>query len=147
MATEGQTTQWPQKDRQHNCHRRTDTTMTTEGQTTQWPQKDRQHNCHRRTDGHCVVCPSVAIVLSVLLWSLWCLSFCGNCVVCSSVAIVLSVLLWPLCCLSFCGLNEPSLIKTPPWLVTEISRASCSSYIGQDHCTMYLLEYNYSSKK
>ena len=36
---EGQTTQWPKEDRQHNGQkRRTDNTMAKiEGQTTQWP--------------------------------------------------------------------------------------------------------------
>ena len=47
MATEEQTTQWSQKDRQHNNHKRTDNSKVTEGQTTQWPQKDRQHNGHK----------------------------------------------------------------------------------------------------
>ena len=44
MATKGQTTQRPQKHRQHNGHKRTDNTMATEGQTTQWPQKDKVTN-------------------------------------------------------------------------------------------------------
>ena len=49
MATEGQKTQWPQKDRQRKGHKSTDNTMATKGQITQWPQKDRQHNGHKRT--------------------------------------------------------------------------------------------------
>jgi hypothetical protein len=50
---------------------------------------------------HCVVCPLLTIVLSVLCWLLCCLSFVDHCVVCPLLTIVLSVLCWPLCCLSF----------------------------------------------
>ena len=33
MATEGQKTQWPQKDRQRKGHKSTDNTMATKGQS------------------------------------------------------------------------------------------------------------------
>jgi hypothetical protein len=81
--------------------------MVKEGQKTQWSKKDRQHNGQRKKEKgtnndlqNSVFCPSLTIVLSVLLWPLCCLSFFDHCVVCPSLTIVLSVLLWPLCCLS-----------------------------------------------
>jgi hypothetical protein len=103
-GTKEQTIQWPrekgQKDKQNNGQerrdKRTNNTMAkrevTKGQTIQWPrekgQKDKQYNGQERRD----------VLLSLLSWPLFCLSFCpfslGHCIVCPFVPSLLAIVLF-----------------------------------------------------
>jgi hypothetical protein len=84
-GTEGQATKWPkEKDR------RTSNTMVkrkrTEGQATQWPKERGQKELVLLSlfFGHFVACPSVPVLLAIVL------------------LVLLSLFFWQLCCLSFC---------------------------------------------
>jgi hypothetical protein len=82
-----------EQDKQHN-----DQKKMTEGQATPWPtekgQKNKQHNDKKkRTEGQvCVACPSVPVLLTIVLLVLLSLFF-GHCVACPSVTFLLAIVL------------------------------------------------------